>query len=158
MLEPVFEATRVARRSTFEVDAPPRVVFPLLCPVREREWLEGWNADVVYSDSGFAENNGIFTTENPLLGKAVYVVSTHVPSRGLVEFVIFFPGKCIQKLDLALAPNARGGTRLTLSRVYTGLTPEGNELIEQVTEAAFQKQTGAIAKSLDRYCKTLEGT
>jgi hypothetical protein len=38
----------------FEVAAPPDRVFPLLCPVRERDWLEGWEADMVYSASGVA--------------------------------------------------------------------------------------------------------
>jgi hypothetical protein len=152
-----FKARRIARRFTFDVDAPPGVVFPLLCPVRERGWLDGWKADVVYSDSGFAENNGIFTTENQLFGEALYVVSRHEPNAGRVEFVIFFPGKCVQKLDLELKPKTGGGTSLTLSRLYTGLSAEGNALLEQITEAVFQKQAGAIAQCLGRYCKQLQG-
>ncbi len=68
-----FIAKRIVRRFSFDVDVPPRVVSPLLCPVRELEWLEGWSAGVVYSDSGLAENNCIFTSENPLLGTGLYV-------------------------------------------------------------------------------------
>ena len=152
-----FKAKRIARSFTFEVDAPPGVVFPLLCPVREREWLDGWKADVVYSDSGFAENNCIFTTENQLFGEAIYAISRHEPNQGRIEFVIFFPEKCVQKLDIELKPKTGGGTSLTWSRLYTGLSAGGNALIEQITEAAFQKQAGVIAQSLARCCKQLQG-
>ncbi len=152
-----FKAKRIARRFTFDVDAPPGVVFPLLCPVREREWLDGWKADVVYSDSGIAENNCIFITENQLFGEAIYAVSRHEPNQGRIEFVIFFPGKCVQKLDIELKAKAGGGTSLTWSRLYTGLSADGNALIEQITESAFQKQAGVIAQSLERYFKQLQG-
>ncbi|MGB8298543.1 MAG: hypothetical protein WCG85_24220 [Polyangia bacterium] len=151
-----FLAKRLARRFTFDVDAPPSVVFPLLCPVREREWIEGWQADMVYSDSGFAENNCIFTSGNVLLGAALYVLSRYEPEQGIVEFVIFFPGKCVQKLDIVLEPKANGGTHLTWSRLYTGLCPDGNALIEQITEAVFRQQAEALAQSLNRFCKQLE--
>ena len=39
------------------VDAPPEVVFPLLCPVREYEWLEDWTCEMVFSESGVAEED-----------------------------------------------------------------------------------------------------
>ncbi len=152
-----FKAKRIARSFMFDVDAPPGVVFPLLCPVREREWLEGWTADVVYSDSGFAENNCVFITENQLFGEAIYAVSRYEPNQGRIEFVIVFPGKCVQKLDIVLRSKAGGGTSLTWSRLYTGLSADGNALIEQITETAFQKQAGVIAQSLGRRCKQLQG-
>jgi hypothetical protein len=31
------------------VDAPPADVFPLLCPVREYEWIEPWSCDMIFS-------------------------------------------------------------------------------------------------------------
>jgi hypothetical protein len=151
-----FRAKRIARRKTFEVTAPPGVVFALLCPVREREWLEGWKADVVYSDSGFAEEDAIFTSENPLLGNAIYVVSRHEADQGRVEFVVFYPGTCVQKLGIELRPVAGGGTRLTWSRLFTGLSPHGNALMEQITEEAFETQVRGIAESLERHCKRLQ--
>ena len=148
-----FRARRIARRKVFEVAGPPGMVFPLLCPVREREWLEGWKADVVYSDSGVAEENAVFTSENPLLGDAVYVVSRHQPPRGRIQFTVFYPGTCVQKLEIELQPVGEGGTRLDWSRLFTGLSPRGNALIDQITEEVFEAQTFGIAQSLERHCK-----
>src|SRR6266481_7636473 len=40
--------------------APPAKVFPLLCPVREAEWAEGWLPELVISSSGIAEGDCVF--------------------------------------------------------------------------------------------------
>lgn len=151
-----FQARRVARRKEFEVAAPPAVVFPLLCPVREREWLDGWQADVVCSDSGFAEENAIFTSKNPLFGDAVYVVSRHEAPQGRIEFTIFYPGTCVQRLRIELQPASADRTRLTWSRLFTGLSPHGNALVDKVTEEAFEAQTLKIAQCLERHCRRLQ--
>ena len=45
-----------------KIGAPVEKVFPLLCPVREYEWIDGWSCRLVHSESGFAEKGAIFTT------------------------------------------------------------------------------------------------
>lgn len=111
---------------------------------------------MVYSASGVVEGGCIFTTVSPLLGKALYVTSRHEPEAGRVEFVVFFPGTCVQKLDIAVSPRAGGGSRLHWSRTYTGLSREGNALIEGITEEAFQKQMTELARSLSRHATQIE--
>ena len=44
-----FVAKRVTRSYRQQIDGSPTEVFPLLCPVRERDWLHGWDCDMVYS-------------------------------------------------------------------------------------------------------------
>src|SRR6266540_2991762 len=52
------------------------IVFPLLCPVREYEWFNGWKCTMVYSESGVAENNNVFYTNTgfPLFKRQVFQV------------------------------------------------------------------------------------
>ena len=38
-------------------------VFPLLCPVREADWIDGWNPVLVLTQSGFAEQDCVFITD-----------------------------------------------------------------------------------------------
>lgn len=59
-----FEARRVTYEFTPTNDAPPDRVFPLLCPVREAEWVPDWKYQLIYSQSGFAEEGCVFTTPN----------------------------------------------------------------------------------------------
>jgi hypothetical protein len=60
-----FRGNRVVHEFTQTNPAAPEKVFPLLCPVREGDWLLGWKYRLIYSDSGVAELGCVFTTPNP---------------------------------------------------------------------------------------------
>ncbi len=147
-----FAARRISLHFAVEIAAPPAAIFPLLCPVREHEWLPGWQADVICSQSGLAEDNCVFAAENHLFGPAIYYMSRHEPEPGIVQFVIFYPGKAIQKLDLALAPTQRG-TRFSMRRTYTGLSAEGNAAIDRITGPDFRRQSAAFTRALADFCR-----
>ena len=51
-------------RAEMALAAAPARVFPLLCPVREAEWLPGWHAEVLHSASGLAELGCVFRTRD----------------------------------------------------------------------------------------------
>ena len=55
--------TRATRTFVQKLVAPPERVFPLLCPVREADWLDGWDPLAVYTDSGIAEPGCVFITK-----------------------------------------------------------------------------------------------
>jgi hypothetical protein len=42
-----FAAKRIVKSYTMHLCAPPAEVFPLLCPVRETDWIEPWSCDMV---------------------------------------------------------------------------------------------------------------
>jgi hypothetical protein len=56
------EPVRVTRTYTQRLQAPPERVFPLLCPVREADWLERWDPAFVVTASGFVEPDCVFVT------------------------------------------------------------------------------------------------
>ena len=58
-----FQAQRVTHQFTQTNFAPPETVFPLLCPVREADWVPGWQYRLIYSKSGVAEAGCVFITE-----------------------------------------------------------------------------------------------
>ena len=78
---------RVERRYTQRLQARRRTVFPLLCPVREYEWIGPWRCDLLYSQSGVAELDCVFTTESA--GQPsydVWVVTRSEPNRLVCYF------------------------------------------------------------------------
>ena len=151
-MEPATGARRISLQFDTEIAAPPAVIFPLLCPVREHDWLPGWRAEMICSESGLAEDNCVFAAENPLFGPAIYYMSRHDAAQGIVQFVIFYPGKAIQKLDLALEPTP-AGTRFSMRRTFTGLSAEGNAAIDRITEPDFRQQSAAFTRALTEYCR-----
>lgn len=121
------ESKRRTTEYEHSVPAPPEAVFPLLCPVREYEWIEGWECEMVYSESGFAEDNCVFRTRHPVLGPMTWHVSRYEPP-ARIEFVVLAPERVAMRLSVELEP-AGGGTKLRWRRVFTGLSEEGNRQI-----------------------------
>ena len=73
-----FAARRVSHEYTQTNDAPPEKVFPLLCPVREADWVPGWQYRLIYSDSGCAEDGCVFATPNDTGPETIWMASARI--------------------------------------------------------------------------------
>jgi hypothetical protein len=136
-----FTALHRTASATMRVAASPADVFPLLCPVRERDWIPGWEADVLHSRSGLAELGCVFVTR-PADGRpATFVVTRHEPPRA-IAFAIFH-GDIVETLRIDLAPTG-DGTELVWSRAYTGLSPAGNDWVEANVPAKVEARLAAL--------------
>ena len=133
------------------VAAPPADVFPLLCPVRERDWIPGWEAEVLHSRSGLAELGCVFVTRPGDGRRLAWVVTRHEPPRAIAFAV--FRGDVVETLLVELAP-VDDGTELVWSRAYTGLEPTGNDWIETnvpaKVEARLASLEGLLRSHLER--------
>lgn len=118
-------------RKTFEyeteLEAPPERVFPLLCPVREREWIPGWRARVVYSQSGYAEDNALFRTHVDM--GELWVTTRFEPDSFRVEYTVVIRNHAVLRLDLALIPGTGGVTRWRVRRTYTAVENDSERTV-----------------------------
>jgi hypothetical protein len=73
-----FQGRRFTHEYTHNV-APPETVFPLLCPVREADWVPGWRYRLIYSESGIAEYGCVFITPNEDGTETTWVVTDYDP-------------------------------------------------------------------------------
>ncbi|HEY3450993.1 MAG TPA: SRPBCC family protein [Myxococcales bacterium] len=142
-----FQALHRTARRTLHVPAPVAQVFPLLCPVREREWLDGWEADVLHSESGLAELGCVF------IGRAggnvgTYLVTRYEPER-LVEFAVHY-GSVVERMSIQVEAKS-GGTDLYWSKTFTALSPEGNAWIEARVPVAIEARLGDLEQMLVRF-------
>jgi len=143
-----FAAVHRTASCTMRVAAAPADVFPLLCPVRERDWIPGWEADVLHSRSGLAEPGCVFLTRPAESRRLAWVVTRHEPPRA-IAFAVFH-GDVVETLTIELAP-AGGGAELVWSRAYTGLDPSGNEWIEANVPAKVEARLASLEKLLAGY-------
>ena len=67
-----FTSRRVTHEYIQTNAASPERVFPLLCPVREADWIPGWRYKLIYSESGVAELGCIFATEDAAVESEKY--------------------------------------------------------------------------------------
>jgi len=100
---------RVTRSYVQSLISPPDEVFPLLCPVREAEWVNGWHPRLVISTSGVAEPDCVFiTAAGPQ--EAIWAITRHEPDRHHLEIVKVIPGIVVGKIVVRLAAASEGST------------------------------------------------
>ena len=132
----ISKPVRVERTYTQKIDATPDDVFPLLCPVREAEWAQGWAPTRVYSDSGFAEAGCVFLTRDRL-GESVWMITRHEPQRRFLEMVKVIPGVTAGKITITLRENQERGTDAQITYAFTALGEAGERFVQDFTESYY---------------------
>ncbi len=141
---------RVARSYVQKIHARPEDVFPLLCPVREAEWVPGWDPDVVYTNSGHAERDCVFLTSDSE-SNSFWVVTQWDPERLHLEMLKVTPGATVGRIDISLFDNEENGTDARVSYTYTALSEEGERFVESYTEAFFAEFMHYWEEGLNRF-------
>jgi hypothetical protein len=165
-----FTSYRVAHEFTQTNPAPREKVFPLLCPVREADWLPGWRFRLIYSDSGIAEPGCVFTTPNsPSSGsatpgspaqtdtaasEATWIVTDYDPSAFRIMYVWFKPGLIVAELRIQLTPAEDGLTRTHVRYRYTGLSPDGNRELAGYDHKWFEAKMRNWEGTINHYLRT----
>ncbi|MFN7957232.1 MAG: hypothetical protein U0P46_02730 [Holophagaceae bacterium] len=137
-------------RHTMHLAAPPAAVHPLLCPVREHDWIEGWRAMVLRSASGRAEEGCVFTTPGPAGHDWLWILVIHQPAH--LRFAIHAPGSHATLLDLRLSEEGTG-TCLDWTYDLIPLSPAGDAFV-QAYEARFPAAMALLERRLAHFLAT----
>jgi hypothetical protein len=133
----IAKPVRVTRSYVQKLVAEPAAVFPLLCPVREAEWMRGWDPSLVISDSGLAEADCVFTTPaGPV--EAVWYVTRHEPAAGFVEMLKITPTVTACRLTIRVRPR-EGGSEAEVTYAHTSLGPKGDAFAASFTEEFYRE-------------------
>ena len=138
---------RVAHSYVQHLFAEPARVFPLLCPVRETEWVEGWDPELVITDSGFAERDCVFRTGDP---DAIWTVIDYRPPHA-IEFLKVAPELTVGRISIVIEPDGEVECRATVTYQHTALTPAGEAFIAGFTEEKYLQFMQEWEDSLNRY-------
>jgi hypothetical protein len=148
-----FTGSRVTKTATLHLDFSPARVFPLLCPERERDWVDGWDYTPVWSSTGYAEQDCVFTSDLPPDGFTVWVFAAYRPDRHL-EVVRVTPGLAVLRWSMDLAEPLPGTTALTMTWVVTGLGAAGNRFITDSLDSRFFGLMALLERGMNHYLRT----
>jgi hypothetical protein len=154
MYKPTFQAKRITRTYRQTIHAVPEAVFPLLCPVREAEWLAGWRYAMIYSESGVVERVAVFSTPGDGEEQTTWIVTKHDPKTYEIEFTRFTPNSRTCILTIVVKPKDEKSSSVDISYAYTALSPAGNNFIDHFTEGIFLKAVTFWEKSMNHFLKT----
>src|SRR5262245_58203125 len=133
----IVKPNRATHTYTQHLVGAPDAVFPLLCPVREAEWLRRWDPPLVVSSTGVAESDCIFTTRAEPMD-AIWYITRHEPDTGFVEMLKITPELTACRLTIQLRASG-GGSEADVTYSHTSLGPRGDEFVASFTEGFYRK-------------------
>jgi len=141
-----FEASKNEFTEEMVVNASVKEVFPLLCPVREHDWIPTWKAEMLWSESGLAEEGAVFKT-----GSETWIVTEYEPMKR-INFVRYNPDVVTRlKIDIT---EEQGKTRMLWVQSQVGTTEAGNSDVESQKAEGFTGMVKSLEAMLYYYLKT----
>src|SRR5689334_8455041 len=67
-----FQPERISKVATIQLDGSIDVVFPLFGPIREKDWADGWDPEILYSTTNVVEEHMMFRTSGRFEGEDFY--------------------------------------------------------------------------------------
>ena len=147
------QPNRVSRSYTQHLEAPPAKVFPLLCPVRETEWVNDWRPKLVISGSGLAEPGCVFVTPG-IPDDAVWLMTVYDMKKHRLEIIKFIPGMVIGTISVGLAADGKDRCTADITYAYTSLSDHGDLALEEFTPAHFESFMRTWETELNHFLRT----
>ena len=148
-----FKAERVTRRYVQTIHAVPSVVHSLICPVKEAEWLDSWDYQLIFSQSGVAEHGCVFTSQSAG-EKTIWLITKRDNDRCETEFVRLTPGSRVAVVTVRIEDGGQQTSRVHISYTITALTAAGNAFIDSFSEKNFVKDMQFWEATMNHYLKT----
>jgi hypothetical protein len=143
---------RVSHTYRQRLQSTPEAVFPLLCPVREVDWANGWLPDLVISASGVAESDCVFVTPGDL-ANSIWYFTRHEPETFFVEMLKITPGVTACRLSIQLAAEGNGCVA-DVTYTHTSLGPAGDEFVAKFTTEYYREFMQVWEKELNHFLTT----
>jgi hypothetical protein len=143
---------RVVRRGEVPVPLPVDEAFSLFTALGEREWVEGWEPEVVWPAGGDLEEDQVWITRQDG-AETLWAVARLQRDRHAVEYLRFRPSLDVARVSVDCRPQPDGAVA-EVTYTYTALSPEGERCLEALTEEAYGERMRswerAIREALDR--------
>lgn len=150
----VFKSKRVTRNYIQTINAEPSKVHALICPVKEAEWLDGWDYDLIFSQSGFAEAGCVFISRTEGEKETIWLITKRDDQNYETEFARITPESRIAYLTVRIEDGGHHTSRMHIAYTFTALTEDGNQFIENFTEKNFVQDMKFWEATLNHYLET----
>ncbi|MCP4459298.1 MAG: hypothetical protein GY816_14955 [Cytophagales bacterium] len=129
-------------------------VFPLLCPVREKDWIDGWDYEMIHSHSGLIEKNCVFSTPNHGSESTTWHVTQFNKKNFTIEFLRMTPDENVVRINIELEPENDTTTICRIAYQYTALNEDQNVFIQTKLGDQFESSMIWWEKAINHYLKT----
>lgn len=138
---------RITRTFVQTIHAAPEQVFALLCPEREKEWLPGWDARMLFSNSGVAERGAVFETQNNA-GRTLWIVTEYDPPRR-VAFARWQADGVITHIEISLGRHHDESSAVCICYTHTAVEEKGAASLASMTEESWLRTMSFWQESMN---------
>jgi len=148
-----FISKRIIKNYVQNLNASPDKIFPLLCPTMEYKWIQPWKCEMIFSQSGYAEDNCVFRTNFPEdIEPENWIVSQYEKDK-TIQF-IRFNNAIVIRCNITLLDNGDGTTNAATEQIITGLNEKGNNYIDSYKDELYMEEVSTLEKMLNHYLDT----
>jgi hypothetical protein len=112
-------------------------VFPLFSPAGERDWVPGWDPEILWPPGVVWEEGMLFRTQEER-GPAVWVVTRLDKASHAVTYHRVEAGRYVARVDVACRRLGERQTEATVRYTFVGLSETGNEDIAAMNDGAYE--------------------
>lgn len=128
-------------------------IFPLLCPVREKDWLQGWDYKMIYSESGYAEKGCMFETNNNY-GSYRWIMTKHDKVNFGIQFIKTIKEDIVVIIDIDLEEKSEKLTHCEIQYTFIALGEAASDrMYKENTEDEFNNHMRKWEDSLNYFLK-----
>jgi hypothetical protein len=149
-----FKAKRVTRNYVQTIQARPSVVHSLICPVKEAEWLDGWDYQLIFSHSGFAEKGCVFTSRSAGEKDTIWLITKRDDAAYETVFARITPESRVAEVTVRIKDAGRQASRVHITYTITAINEQGNRFVENFTEENFAKDMKFWEATMNHYLAT----
>jgi hypothetical protein len=155
----MFEAQHVTRSEVLLFGVPPAQLFPLFTPLKEKQWSEGWDPQMIFSTSATAEEEGcVFTSRHVGEPETLWVLAHYDPVRFRLAYAAFTPSLRVSHISIECVPAADSHSEVRVSYAITGLSDSGNEYVARYTPEHFRQFMHHWQHAIAHYLASLPHT
>jgi hypothetical protein len=125
-------------------------IFRLFCPIVEKSWVPGWECNILYSETGIAEKNCVFSTKHANMPENIWICSIY--NLGIeVEYIRITPEYFVTVINIKTL-QVSDITQCNVKYTHTALTEGGSNFVEShFTEELFIKQIDSWQDEISAY-------
>jgi hypothetical protein len=132
-------------------------VFPLFGPMREKDWADGWDPQILLSEAVNIEEHMVFQTHTHLEGETghyTWTVSKYDPEQGLIEYTVFAESRLWWiTIHCREAPDGESCEAM-ITYTYVGLDPLGEERNARALSQMYRHSLKDWEQAINHYLET----
>ena len=156
-----FPATRVSASAKITIKADADAMFALTCPKEELKWIDQWQYEMIFSDSGKNENNcifkesmsGLFVLNAPDIDTYWHTtLYDHVSRR--FHALLIYGSAAAGKFEFDAKDSGNGISEASWGLTFTALNEQGNRFADDTLKDRMSGMLQFLGESAKHYLET----